>query len=236
VGCILGELIKSCHIDEKILEKRPVSAVLFPGAHWNEQLRLIVQLVGVSQDDLQEVSSLETRDRLRAIANANQHQQQQWKNTFPMITADEETLLRALLHFSARKRPTAEEALNFVYVEGGYDDEEDEELTLPEFQADYENLKDLSLIHDELNKELEVYNSAAPECSGMPAAASSTSNGTSTAAHCPVDTTTAQTPGDAMVLNTPSSDNANSNDAVTPASDTMEDLADQLTPAMSMDS
>ena len=158
VGCILGELIKSCHMDKTVLASTPKSAVLFPGMNYMEQLKLIIPLVGLSHEDIEAVESPATRDRLKTIVNANAHQQQEWASTFPCIAPDEEALLRALLHFNPRKRPTAKEAITHPYLNEWVDDEE-EELALPEFQADYENLTDLTLIHAELNKELEVYHS-----------------------------------------------------------------------------
>ena len=66
--------------------------------NYMEWLRRIVQLVGLSHEDIEAVESLAKRDRLKVIANA--HQQQQWASIFSRITLNEGALLRALLHFN----------------------------------------------------------------------------------------------------------------------------------------
>jgi len=108
VGCILGEMI--------------CGKAIFPGASTMNQLERILELTGIpDKDELEAIGSPYASTMLESCTHINTPTEDTWRDRFPSAMDDALDLLKQLLHFDPRKRPTAEQALEHEYVKQFHD-------------------------------------------------------------------------------------------------------------------
>jgi serine/threonine protein kinase len=157
VGCILGQMLKSMALGSPDVKTGRDPTVLFPGAHYIEQMRMILSLGGVpSAEDVQAIPSPAAREYILKMVPTIQPGSPTFGTAFPGIPSPPLELLQWLLQFNPAKRCTADQALHHPWL-GDYLDVEQAALTLPEYDHAYERLKGLTEVLAELDKELVVY-------------------------------------------------------------------------------
>ncbi|KAM7540642.1 hypothetical protein Aperf_G00000024230 [Anoplocephala perfoliata] len=105
IGCILAEMYSN--------------RVLFPGKHYIDQLKMILEVLGSPhQDDLNSISNTKARMYLEQLPK---RQKIPWQQLFPFADPKGLDLLDRLLCFAPSRRITVEEALAHPYLAQYYD-------------------------------------------------------------------------------------------------------------------
>lgn len=121
VGCIFAEMLTR--------EK------LFPGQEQEEQLQMIIEMLGYPADeDLEILQDFKDKDQLRKIG---QNSISKFQERFSECAPEAVDLLRRMLSFDPKKRITVEEALAHEYLSALHCPE-DEPTTIPVSAFDFE--------------------------------------------------------------------------------------------------
>ena len=101
VGCMLGELI--------------IGKAIFPGTSTLNQIEKIIELLG--KPKAEDIESIESPLAWNILGSINTSKKKTFQGFFQGASESALDLLRKLLSFNPKKRPTAEEALCHKYVE-----------------------------------------------------------------------------------------------------------------------
>eukprot|EP01059_Diplonema_ambulator_P000830 TRINITY_DN10667_c0_g1_i3.p1 TRINITY_DN10667_c0_g1~~TRINITY_DN10667_c0_g1_i3.p1 ORF type:complete len:483 (+),score=147.92 TRINITY_DN10667_c0_g1_i3:182-1450(+) len=129
VGCIIAEMLSVGH------------KALFPGNHYLDQLRLIINVIGTpSEDEFANVESV--REYIKKLEPQEKKDLRRYPTPQapyfpPSITDEELDFLFKCLSFSPADRPSAEDLLHHPYLEE-YGDDEDEEEPIGVFDSTFE--------------------------------------------------------------------------------------------------